>query len=254
MTLMNCSAVQRRLQSFHDGELPVREMIDVEGHVGTCPPCARDLRQIRSLRDALRLAAAPAPAENWAGLQPGVISRMRAEHHESWSARAQRFIDDVHLVWIGLASATATCALAGSILGMVQNIPDRNDSLAAIFAVMGAKVGSDLNPAALDGRGLDLGPTPVLVPTVPQDGVVYATLETATIPDGVMVPLSAQVTTSGSVENVRMLDRTQSSTGVRDLMDALSRGRLEPAQYGGAPLAVNVVWLLANTTVKPGKT
>jgi len=160
----------------------------------------------------------------------------------------------VHLVWIGLASATATCALAGSILGMVQNIPDRNDSLAAIFAVMGAKVGSDLNPAALDGRGLDLGPTPVLVPTVPQDGVVYATLETATIPDGVMVPLSAQVTTSGSVENVRMLDRTQSSTGVRDLMDALSRGRLEPAQYGGAPLAVNVVWLLANTTVKPGKT
>jgi hypothetical protein len=254
MTLMTCSSVQRRLQSFHDGELPVREMIDVEGHVGTCPPCARDLRQIRLLRDALRLAAAPAPAENWAGLQPGVISRMRAEHHESWSARAQRFIDDVHLVWIGLASAAATCVLAGSILGMVQNTPDRNDSLAAMFAVMGAKVGSDLNPAALDGRGLDLGPTPVLVPTVPQDGVVYATLETATIPDGVMVPLSAQVTTSGSVENVRMLDRSQSSTGVRDLMDALSRGRLEPAQYGGAPLAVNVVWLLANTTVKPGKT
>jgi hypothetical protein len=51
-----------------------------------------------------------------------------------------------------------------------------------------------------------------------------------------------------------MLDRTQSSTGVRDLMDALSRGRLEPAQYGGSPVAVNVVWLLANTTVKPGKT
>jgi hypothetical protein len=38
------------------------------------------------------------------------------------------------------------------------------------------------------------------------------------------------------------------------LMDALSRGRLEPAQQGGEPLAVNLVWLLANTTVKPGKT
>jgi hypothetical protein len=254
MTLMTCSSVQRRLQSFHDGELPVKEMIDVEGHIGTCPPCARDLRQIQTLGDALRLAAAPAPAENWAGLQPGVISRMRAERHESWSARAQRFIDDVHLVWIGLASAAATFVLAGSILGMVHNIPDRSDSLAAMFAVLGAKVGSDLNPAPLDGRGLNLGPTPVLVPTVPQDGVVYATLETATIPDGVMVPLSAQVTTNGSVENVRMLDRTLSTTGVRDLMDALSRGRLEPAQYGGAPVAVNVVWLLANTTVKPGKT
>jgi hypothetical protein len=254
MTLMTCSSVQRRLQSFHDGELPVKDMIDVESHIGSCPPCARDLRQLQMLGDALRFAAAPAPADDWAGLQPGVISRMRAERYESWPARAQRFIDDVHLVWIGLASAAATFVLAGSILSMVHNIPDRNDSLAAMFAVLGAEAGSDLNPAPLDGRGLNKGPMPVLVPTVPQDGVVYATLENSEIPDGVMVPLAAKVTTNGSVENLRMLDRTLSSTSVRDLMDALSRGRLEPAQYGGAPVAVSVVWLLANTTVRPGKT
>jgi hypothetical protein len=254
MTLMTCSCVQRRLQSFHDRELPVKDMIDVEGHIGTCPPCARDLREIQALRYALRLAAAPAPADDWAGLQPGVISRMRAERKESWSARAQRVIDDVHLVWIGLASATATFVLTGSIVGMVQNIPDRSDSLAAVFAVLGAKVGSDLNPAPLDGRGLNKGPTPVLVPTVPQDGVVYATLETASIPEDVMVPLSVKVTQDGSVEGLRMLDRTVSTTELRGLMDALSRGRLEPAQQGGEPLAVNLVWLLANTTVKPGKT
>ncbi len=229
-------------------------MIDVESHIGSCPPCARDLRQLQMLGDALRFAAAPAPADDWAGLQPGVISRMRAERYESWPARAQRFIDDVHLVWIGLASAAATFVLAGSILSMVHNIPDRNDSLAAMFAVLGAEAGSDLNPAPLDGRGLNKGPMPVLVPTVPQDGVVYATLENSEIPDGVMVPLAAKVTTNGSVENLRMLDRTLSSTSVRDLMDALSRGRLEPAQYGGAPVAVSVVWLLANTTVRPGKT
>src|SRR5918992_6415166 len=166
MTLMTCSSVQRRLQSFHDRELPVREMIDVEGHVGTCPPCARELRQIQSIAAALRLAAAPSPADDWAGLQSGVISRMRAEQTQSWSARAQRFIDDVHLVWIGLASATATLVLAGSILSIVHTIPDRNDSLAAMFAMMGAEAGSDLNPAPLDGRGLNKGPTPVLVPTV----------------------------------------------------------------------------------------
>ena len=254
MTLMTCSSVRRRLQSFHDGELPVKETIDVEAHLGTCPPCARDLRQIQMVGDALRLASAPAPADDWAGLQPGVISRMRAEQHQSWSARAQRFIDDVHLVWIGLASAAATFVLAGSILSMLHNMPNRKDSLAAMFTVLGAEAGSDLNPAPLDGRGLNKGPTPVLVPTVPQDGVVYATLETATIPDDVMVPLAAQVTTSGSVENVRMLDRTMSTTGLRNLMDALSRGRLEPAQQGGSPVAVSVVWLLANTTVRPGKT
>lgn len=254
MTLMTCSSVRRRLQSFHDRELPIREMIDVEAHVGSCPPCARDLRELGSIGDALRLAAAQSPADDWAGLQSAVISRMRAEHNESWAARTQRVIDDVHLLWIGLASATATVVLAGSILSIVPAAPSRNDSLAAVFAMLGAKPGSDLNPAPLDGRGLNLGPTPVLVPTVPQDGVVYATLENSTLSDDMMVKLSVKVTTEGHVERLEMLDSSVSPRELKHLMEALSRGRLEPAQYGGAPVAVNLVWLLANTTVKPGKT
>lgn len=255
MTLMTCSSVRRRLQAFHDRELPVRDLIAVEAHVGTCPPCARDLHDLRSVGDALRLAAAPGPADDWTGLQPGVISRMRAEQNQSWSARAQRFIDDVHLLWIGLASATATVVLAGSILTIFHAVPGRQDSLAAVFAMLGAKPGSDLNPASLDGRGLKWGPTPVLVPTVPQDGVVYATLlESSTISDDVMVKLSMKVTTEGRVERLQMLDSSLSSGQVQDLMEALSRGRLEPAQHRGSPVAVNLVWLLANTTVKPGKT
>ncbi len=254
MTLMTCSSVRRRLQSFHDRELPVRELIDVEAHIGTCPPCARDLREIQSLGDALRLAAAPGPADDWTGLQPGVISRMRAEQSASWAAQAQRFIDDVHLVWIGLASAAVTVVLTGSILHMVHATPDRTDSLAAVFAMLGAEAGSDLNPAPLDGRGLNKGPTPVLVPTVPQDGVVYATLEHASIPDDVMVPLSVKVTREGRFEGLAMLDSSLTPRQVKALVEALAGGRLEPAQYGGDPVAVNLVWLLANTTVKPGKT
>lgn len=254
MTLMTCSSVQRRLQAFHDRELSVRELIDIEGHVETCPPCARDLRDIQQIGAALRVAAAPAPADDWAGLQPGVISRMRVERQASWTARAQRVVDDVHLLWIGLASATATIVLAGSILTITHHVPERKDSLAAVFAMLGAPAGSNLNPASLDGRGLNLGPIPVLAPTVPNDGVVYATLEKSSIPDGVMVPLSLKVTTDGRVERLEMLDPSVSPRQVRDLMDALSGGRLEPAQHGGAPVAVSLVWLLANTTVKPGKT
>jgi hypothetical protein len=254
MTLMTCSSVRRRLQSFHDRELPVREMIDVEAHVRTCPPCNRDLREIQSVGDALRLAVVSGPADDWTGLQPGVISRMRAERNESWTARAQRFVDDVHLVWIGLASATATIVLAGSILSILHAAPGRQDSLAAVFAMMGAKPGSDLNPASLDGRGLNLGPTPVLVPTVPHDGVVYATLENSIFPEDSMVKLSVKITKEGRVEGLEMLDNSLSEREVKDLMEALSRGRLEPAQHGGSPVAVNLVWLLANTTVKPGKT
>jgi hypothetical protein len=254
MTLMTCSSVRRRLDAFYDRELPVRDLIAIEHHVGTCPPCARELREITAIGDGLRLAAAPGPADDWTGLQPGVISRMRAEQSASLAARARRFIDDVHLVWIGLASAAATLVLAGSILSMVHAAPDRSDSLAAMFAMMGAEVGSDLNPASLDGRGLNLGPTPVLVPTVPDDGVVYATLERYTTPVDSMVPFSARVTREGRVERIQMLGGESGPREIQEIVEALSRGRLEPAQYGGAPVAVNLVWLLANTTVKPGKT
>jgi hypothetical protein len=254
MTLMTCSSVRRCLQSFYDRELPVRDLIAVENHVGTCPPCTRDLRELSAIGDGLRLAAAPGPADDWTGLQPGVISRMRAEDNESLGARAQRAIDDVHLVWIGLASAAATLVLAGSILSIVHSGPDRKDSLAAYFAMLGAEAGSDLNPAALDGRGLNQGPTPVQVPTVPQDGVVYATLERSAMSGEVMIPLSARVTKEGRVENVEMLNEEASPTQIHDIVDALSRGRLEPAQQGDVPVAVNLVWLFANTTVKPGKT
>ena len=252
MTLMTCSSVRRRLHAFYDRELPVRELIAIEGHVGTCSTCTRELRAISLIGDGLRLAAAPGPADDWTGLQPGVISRMRAEYNESLSARAQRFIDDVHLVWIGLASATATLVLAGSILSILASASWRPDSLAGQFAVHGAKAGSNLNPASLDGRGLDLGPTPVLVPTVPEYGVVYATLLGAKVSEeDVMIPLSAKVTTEGYVENIEMLNSEASPSQIHDIVDALSRGRILPAHYGDAPVAVNLVWLLASTTVRP---
>jgi hypothetical protein len=254
MTLMTCASVRRRLQCYHDRELPVGEMIAVEGHVGGCPPCAGDLKNLQAIGDAMRLAARPGPADDWTGVQPGVISRMRAEQTQSLAARAQRFIDDVHLVWIGLASAAATLVLAGSILSILHTRPNRDDSLAAWLHVMGAPTGSDLNPATLDGRGLHLGPTPVLAPSVPQDGVVFASLENATIPDDVVVPISISVSREGRVNDVQMLDRRTNGREIDALVDGISKGRLEPASYGGAPVAVNLVWLLAHTTVKPGKT
>ena len=254
MTLMTCSSVRRRLQAFYDREMAVRELIAVENHVSTCPPCTRELREISAIGDGLRLAVVPAGADDWSGLQSGVISRMRAEQHQSLAARVQRVVDDVHLVWIGLASATATLVLALSILNIMHSGPGRSDSLAAVFAMLGAEAGSNLNPASLDGRGLNLGPTPVQVPTVPQDGVVFATLERSTMGEDLMVPLSAKVTKEGRVERIQMLGDPVRPRQIQDIVDALSRGRLEPAQHGGEPVAVNLVWVLASTTVKPGKT
>jgi hypothetical protein len=245
MTILTCAAVQRRLSAFHDRELPVGDLIAVEGHLHDCPPCARDLRALQDIGSALRVAAAPAPPDDWTGVRSGVIQRMRAEAHESWTARARRAFDDLHLVWIALASTAATFLCAGTVLSMLHFAsPERQDSLAAVIAVKAAPYGSDLNPARLDAR--------ISVPSVPENGVVYATLESSELKEDLFLPLSAIVTREGRVSGLEMLNHNgeYDRQTVVELVEALSRGRLEPAQFGGAPVAVNLVWLVAHTTVK----
>ena len=253
MTLLTCAAVQRRLQAFYDRELAIGDTIAVEHHVSGCPPCSRELRALRSVGDALRLAAAPAPADDWTGLQPGVISRMRAEAHESWTARARRCLDDVHLVWIGLASAAATVVCAASVLSLLHFAApqQRHDSLAGVIQVIGAEPGSDENPALLDGRNTMTGPVRPQPPTVPQNGVVFATLENALMSQDMMVPLAASVSREGRLSGLRTLSSGVDPREIRDLIEALSRGRLDPAQLEGTPIAVSLVWVVAHTTVKP---
>jgi hypothetical protein len=279
MTLLTCGAVRRRLQAFYDRELPVAELIAIEGHVSDCPPCWSSLRELEDVGKALRLAAVPGPSDDWTGLRPGVISRMNAEAHESWTARVARAFDDMHLVWIGLASTAATVACAGAVLSMLHFAsPQRNDSLAAMMprpqgseqidgdprrfaatdtrfpssdaefsdpdesAMESAPSGSDLNPATLDGR--------ISVPSVPQDGIVYATLERPTMQEDSVLPLSAVVTREGRVSGLEVLGTNHDIREVMALVEALSRGRLQPAESDGSPVAVNLVWLVAHTTVK----
>ena len=243
MTLLTCAAVRRRLPAFHDRELAVGELISIESHLHDCPPCARDLRALQNIGEALRAVAAPAPSDDWTGLRSSVISRMRAEAHESWPARTGRAFDDLHLVWIALASTVATVVCSGVVLSMLHFAsPERQDSLAAVIAVMAAPSGSDLNPARLDSR--------IRVPSVPENGLVYAALESSATEGDLVVPLSAIVTREGRVSGLELLTNRQDLREVA-LVDKLSRGRLEPAQFGGTPVAVNLVWLVAHTTVKP---
>jgi hypothetical protein len=223
----------------------VPELIAVEAHVHDCPPCARDLRDVRTVGEAMRLAAAPGPADDWTGLQSGVISRMRAEAHESWAARTRRAFDDMHLVWIGLAATAAAFVCVGTVLSMLHFAsPEANNSLAAMIAVKAAPSGSNSNPVRLGGI--------IRVPSVPENGIVYATLESSMVRgDDLMLPLSAVVTKEGRLSGLELLNNDHDlREGVVALVEGLSRGRLEPAQFGGSPVAVNLVWLVAHTTVK----
>jgi hypothetical protein len=242
--LWGCAAIRRRLPAFHDRELPIRDLIAIEAHVTECPACAGELRGLRSVGDALRLAAAPAPADDWTGVQSGVISRMRVEAHESLSARTGRMFDDLHLVWIGLAATVATflCgAVALSALHFAS--PERDDSLAAMIVMISAPAGSNLNPLRAD---------PLLqVPSVPVSGPIEAMLAQPVSRDELTLALSAIVTREGRVSGVSVLNEGQRQQDVRSILDGLARGRLEPGRLGTSPVAVNLVWLVTHTTVRP---
>jgi hypothetical protein len=242
MTLMTCTAVRRRLPAFYDRELGVRELIAIESHVTGCPPCAAELQGLRSLGDALRVAAAPAPADDWTGLRSGVISRMRAEAHESWPARVGRMFDDMHLVWIGLASTAATFLCAVVALSALHFAsPDRDDSLRSMIALVSAPAGSNMNPIRADQF--------LQVPSVPE-GPIQAMLAQPITHDELMLVFSAVVTREGRVSRVSVLTNDSHPREIEPVLEALARGQFEPGRVGASPVAVKLVWLLAHTTVK----
>ena len=94
-------------------------------------------------------------------------------------------------------------------------------------------------PRALAGAGLE---------SVPDDDAVFG--------------LAAVVTREGRVANyevlfserasVRRHDTAVQTDDVSSVVNAVKQSRFAPAQaVDGAPVAVNMVWLLARTTVKP---
>jgi hypothetical protein len=243
MTLFTCSSVRRRLPAFYDRELPISELIFIESHVTECPPCASELKELREVGNVLRLAASPGPADDWTGLQSGVISRMRAEEHESWTARTRRMFDDMHLVWIGLAAAVATIVCGAVALSALHFAsPEREDSLASMIQVISAPTGSDLNPINYDKF--------LQVPTGPERGAIEFMLAQPMTRDEMVLALNAVVTQDGRVSGLSVLSTESHPREVSPILKALSSARFEPGRMGASPVAVNLVWLLAHTTVK----
>jgi hypothetical protein len=82
-----------------------------------------------------------------------------------------------------------------------------------------------------------------------------AALSSSSATDDAVFALAAVVTREGTISNLEML-RTSGRPGAVDakaegaLMDAMSRARFEPAQMAGLPVAVNMVWVVAHTTVR----
>jgi Putative zinc-finger len=242
MKLLTCAAVRRRLTAFHDRELDPRDLLAVETHLEGCPRCTSESAALDRIGEALR-SRGRGESGDLRGLRTDILSRVRSEHDGTLNARMGRLFEDLHLVWIGLAATTATLICSVIVFGALAFAsPGRNDSLAAVMNQLGATPGSNLNPFRLDSG--------VRFPSVNKDD--YMPTVALTEQEAVLA-LSAVVTKEGRVGGFEVLSNEGDRREVVALLDAIARARFAPAEFGGAPVAVNMIWLVSHTTVR-GKT
>ena len=131
----SCAAVRSYLNAFADGELRGDLLRGVSQHVETCDACSPAVLEIgdlgNMLRSGLMLQTEPAVL---AGLADGVVSRVRAEEHESWHGIFARATEDLHWVMVGVGSVLAAFTSALIVSLVVQSgLGQRGDSLAALL-------------------------------------------------------------------------------------------------------------------------
>ena len=262
MKVLTCAATRRRLDAYHDEELSISEQIAVSSHLEWCDKCAATLDEFRKLRDALRhampgrVALSTMSVEEDLNLQATVINRIKAEERLSFGAWVQEAFADMHLVYAGLSAMAAATACLAVTLGMMRAATnERPDSPAAMVRTF-ATPGNNLYPVSASPRvrmprALD---EPIWVTPADVDG---------------HFTLSLIVTREGRVDSLEVLNSTggrwvpsddAEAKTVEGLIGTVSRARFEPASIlvepssmTGLPVAVNVVWIVAQTTVRATK-
>lgn len=238
MKTLTCPAARRLLHALHDEELPISDQIAVGAHLGWCDGCAADFAALGRLRGALRALTpgrAALPREDEASLQRCIVSRVKAERATSWAAQAREMFDDMQLVYAGAGATMAAVLSVVFMIGLMRFAPSP---------------GSNQNPVQVDEH--------VLMPR--------ALHEPFATPPGeagdTAFMLAAVVTREGTIENLELLSPISGPTAapgtnearvVEHLLGAVSRARFEPARVAGLPVAVNMVWLVAHTTVRASR-
>lgn len=251
MKRMTCAAARRRLQGFHDGELPVPEQIAVQGHLDGCDVCADTLRELQCIGAAIRAVAGrhPLSHDEAGGLVAAVIGRRKAERDASLAVRVQHMFTDLHLVYAGVGAAAATVACILVMLGMMWFAPTEHPdaspsaSLAAIMSLM-ATPGS-ANAIAIDAASHARGTARFL-----------AANETAE--EDAVFALASIVTRGEQLINLERLRTGHKATrdeakAIDALLESVARARIEPGSGDAPPSDSGMVWLVTSTTVRATK-
>ena len=250
MTSLACTAVLRQVQAYHDDELRVADQIAVATHIDGCARCREALTELEGLGDLLRAAApgrVPLPCDEAANFTSTVVNRARVEDEASLLSSIRELFDDRRVVYSALGGATATLACLVIMLTMMRFAGnERTDSLAGMMNVL-------KEPAVVS--------EPIVIRPVVVDARVMMPRALDSFSDGgvddAVLALSGVVTSEGRVSNVEINDgiggvamASMDAKSLENLVDAVSRTRFEPVMKEGAPVAVNMVWFVAHTTVR----
>jgi hypothetical protein len=254
---LGCHAARELLQSFIDGELQVAEQVAVESHLRWCRVCAARVDDLQVIGASLRVTAcairvAHVTEDDLASLQSDVLTRISTEREQSFASQIRDMCADMRFFWPAVGASVALLACLCVATAMFSFTSDeRPDSLAGMIQML-ANPGSDQNPMRLDG-GMTAPPRALNgagLDSIPGDESLFA--------------LAAVVTREGRVANYELLmsERAADGGSVRrhdtavqnddasSVLNAVKQSRFTPAQgTDGAPIAVNMVWVLARTTV-----
>ncbi len=236
----SCTEVRDRLEAFHDGELTITERVALQNHLADCGACRVASTELASIGAALRdLASQVAEDEPVERLRISahVLERLRVEEQFSIRSQVRDWFEDMHLVWAGLGASAATLiCVAGSASVLHAANQEHPNSMARAISVL-ASPGSNDNPLRLNYE--------MNAPRAVMDAAIEMSEEDAEY------ALSAVVSREGRVQGVEVINQGPTHNAeVNAMLNEAYRMKFAPATARGDAVAVSMVWLVANTTVK----
>lgn len=237
-----CADVREHLEAFYDGELPIEWRVAIQNHLGECIACnlaAKDLQDMGATMREFAAQVADRTSEEPMRMTARVLERLRVEEQFSLKAQLVGLFQDMHLVWAGLGATMATmvCVIGSASVLHAAN-QQQPGSFANVISIL-ANPGSNENPMRLQYDMMAPRATVAPIDMFEEDAEEDAEYA-----------LSAVVSREGRVQGVEVLDSRASTRSVNALLHEAYRVQFSPAVARGDAVAVSVVWLVANTTVK----
>jgi hypothetical protein len=244
-----CADVREHLEAFYDGELSIEQRVAIQNHLTECVACSVAAEELTTLGASIREFAAQVAdrtSDEPMRMTARVIERLGVEEQFSMRSQMLALFQDMHLVWAGLGATVATmiCVIGSASVLHAAN-QQQPGSFANVISIL-ANPGSNENPMRLNYE--------MLVP--PKDdtrplGVMASPIEMTE--EEAEYALAAVVSREGRVQGVEMINPRAAAThrSVNAVLNDAYRVQFAPAQArGGDAVAVKMVWLVANTTVK----